>query len=520
MKTLTVISDGIERRIKAAEGTNLLEQLRASGFFVDAPCGGRGTCKKCGVQVGPQWRLACRTRVEADLTIRVPSSASFLRTEIGIDFEADVKVLDHSPIGGAIGPAPSFGVAVDLGTTTISIALLDLVSRSIVGTVSFYNPQIVYGADVINRIIFSLTADGRRLLQTVVVKEVERAIGYLCGANGASTDHIRAVAIAGNTTMQHLFLGLDARYIREEPYEPITRNFAVRPASELLSSIPGAELHLLPCVANYLGADMVAGAAACRLRESDGPNVLLDIGTNGEIIVGSREWLMGCACSAGPAFEGMGLSCGMRHKDGAITDVTVENGELHWAVEGGRSPAGISGTGAIGLIAGLKDLGYIDDRGRFTEKMAGKAGSRRAFVLHHDAAGKPVSMDEPDIDNIIRAKAAIFAGLTLLLKKLSLGFGDIRRFCVAGGIGSSLVMESAVKLGLLPPMRNDRIAFCGNTSLQGTMKYLVSERFRREVAGISRATTYVDLSYEPLYMDEFMAALFIPHTDKSLFELG
>ncbi len=532
MRTLTVTSGGTTQRIEAAEGGTLLEALRDAGYFVDAPCGGQGHCGKCGVWADGEWRLACRTRIDSDLSVKVPSAATFFSTETG-DLEEQLKTLDHTPLGmragggGTIGgaavrghakAAPGFGIAVDLGTTTVSLALLDLSRPTVVGSLSFYNPQIVYGADVINRIIFSLKGDGREVLQRSILREIERAVLHLCRTNGVPQDHVRSVSVAGNTAMQHFFMGLDARYIREEPYEPIVKNFPPQSALELFPSLPAAELHLLPCVANYLGADMVAGTAACGLRASRGPSVLLDIGTNGEMVIGGGEWLMGCACSAGPAFEGTGLSCGMRYRDGAVIDVTAEGGKLRYTVAGGGAPAGISGAGAVGLIAGLKDLGFIDGRGKLTAMVTDKVGSRRAYILYEGTGGR-VFVDETDIDNIIRAKAAIFAGLNLMLKKLSLGLKDVEHFYVAGGIGNALVMGSAVKLGLLPPMSPDRMTFSGNTSLQGAVKYLISESFRREVSEISRSLTYVDLSYEPAYMDEYMAALFIPHTDTGLFEI-
>jgi uncharacterized 2Fe-2S/4Fe-4S cluster protein (DUF4445 family) len=508
---LSISSGDREEILEASGGENLLELLRASGFFMDAPCGGKGACGKCGVRIDGKWRLACRTSTEADAAITIPSGPSYFAAEAGNGMDDVRAVLDGGRLTGV--RAGDLGVAMDLGTTTVSLSLLDLSAASLLDSVSFYNPQIMYGADVINRIIFSLRGEGRAILQNAILRETERAILHLCGRRGVQPARIRTMVVAGNTTMQHLFLGLDARYIREEPFEPFSRVFPVHPAADLLPALKSAELHLLPCVANYLGADMVAGTAACGMHKANGVSMLLDIGTNGEIMVGNRDWLMGCACSAGPAFEGMGLSCGMRYREGAVTDVEVRGGRLEFTVAGGGSPEGICGAGAIGLIAGLKELGLIDERGRFTEKVTGTVGSRKAFVLHES-----VSVDEPDIDNIIRAKAAIFAGLRTMLRTLSLGLGDIERLHISGGMGSSLVLEKAVKLGLLPPLAAERVIPSGNTSLKGTILYLLSDRFREETAAVQRMTTYVDLGREPAFMDEFMAALFIPHTDRGLFQ--
>jgi uncharacterized 2Fe-2S/4Fe-4S cluster protein (DUF4445 family) len=517
MKKIKVVSGKQERVVAAGERTNLLDLLRASGLFVDAPCGGQGTCGKCGVWVNDEWRLACRTIPSGGEIVTVPRTTPFIATGRDEKLEEGLNNLDHSPLTNASGEPARFGVAVDLGTTTISTVLLDLAGRSIVGSIGFYNPQIMYGADVINRIIFSLQGDGRTILQTVVVREIARAVDHLCASARISPDEIGAMAVAGNTAMQHFFLGIDARYIREEPYEPVTKIFPPIRAAEVFQSLKMARLFLLPCVANYLGADMVSGAAACGLDEGDGVSVLLDLGTNGEIMIGNRDWLAGCACSAGPAFEGMGLSCGMRHKDGAITGATVQDKQLRLDVEGGARPEGISGTGALSLIACLRDLGFIDQRGRFTDHVTGQRNGRKAFFIHGDQGSRPVFLDEPDIDNLIRAKAAIFAGLRLLLKKLSLDYSDIQRFHVAGGLGTALDLSKATRVGLLPPLAPGRVIPSGNTSLQGALRFLISEPFRQKVARIGAATTYIDLSYEPGYMDEFVAALFLPHTDLGLF---
>jgi len=517
--TLTVASGLEERTLEAAEGQSVLEVLRGSGFFVDAPCGGRGSCGKCGVQIDGKWRSACGTRAAPGMRIVVPSAASYFATRTGGDVQRRLRELGAQRGGGASrGNRGAFGIAMDLGTTTVSMALIDMDKAAVAGSVSFYNPQIMYGADVISRIVYSLGGNGRAVLKDAIVSETGRAILHLCAESGVSPDSVGELVMAGNTTMQHLFLGLEARFIREEPFHPIMTVFPVRPAAEFFPGLSNAELHLLPCVANYLGADMVAGTAACGIHDRDGLSVLLDIGTNGEIVLGTREWLMGCACSAGPAFEGVGLGCGMRYKDGAVTDARVVDGRIEYSVAGGGSPAGISGVGAIGLVAALREAGFIDERGRFTERVSDSVGSRRAFILHGQGPDGRIYVDEPDIDNIIRAKAAIFAGMRTMLKGLSLGFSDISRVHVAGGIGSALMLDKAVKLGLLPRLDQDRVSFDGNTSLQGAIYYLISERFRGEVSAIQRMTTYMDLGGEPGYMDEYMAALFIPHTDRRLFQ--
>ncbi|MCK4312711.1 MAG: DUF4445 domain-containing protein, partial [Candidatus Cloacimonetes bacterium] len=328
-----------------------------------------------------------------------------------------------------------------------------------------------------------------------------------------------------NTTMIHLFLSLPSKFIRETPYSPVIREFPVKDANSVINIIKKSKLFVMPCVANYLGGDLISGIIACDLHKKDEINILIDIGTNGEIVIGNKDWLMGCACSAGPAFEGMGLNCGVRFKQGAITDVLLENNKPRrksfgrdkfvYKIAGDTKPCGISGTGVISLIKLLKEENYIDNRGKFTDKVYDKIGHRKAFILYDKSQtsnNEHIYIDETDIDNILRAKAAIYSGMSLLMKKLSLDISEINNLFVAGGIGNSLNITNALDIGLFPSMKKEKIIFKGNSSLTGAVKYLLSRNVRNEIQDLYKKVTYIDLSNEPSYMDEFMAALFIPHT--------
>ena len=410
----------------------------------------------------------------------------------------------------------NLGIAIDLGTTTISIALLDLDSGIFIDSLSFYNPQIIYGADIIHRIIFAQKNEGAEILQKIVVNELNLSINSLCLKNDFSVNEIKSVVISGNTTMIHLFLGLPSKFIRETPYSPVIKAFPVTDANSIIDIIQRGKLFVIPCVANYLGGDLVSGIISCEIHKKEEINILVDIGTNGEIIIGNKDWLMGCACSAGPAFEGMGLNCGVRFKQGAIAEVSYENNKFIYKIAGDTKPCGISGTGVISLIKLLKEKNYIDNRGKFTDKVTDKIGHRKAFILYDKSQtsnNEHIYIDETDIDNILRAKAAIYSGISLLMKKLSLDISEINNLFIAGGIGNSLNITNALYIGLFPPIEKEKIIFVGNSSLTGSIKYLISQKIRNEIFNVSNKTTYIDLSNEPLYMDEFIAALFIPHTN-------
>ncbi|MFH1768599.1 MAG: ASKHA domain-containing protein [Candidatus Omnitrophota bacterium] len=591
MSKLRLISGRLDKNIDTEDNCSLLEVIQKHGFFLEAPCGGRGTCKKCTVLIDNKPHLACQTRVRDGMTVTLPdydnlaigdnkerllkrlggidiapvikrveieiasdkrnsyiSDLDYLKellkqkgfVEISISWDKDlftkIGELTHKNTTVTVylfeqkdrveivdllegGNRRNLAVAIDLGTTTVSLVLLDTEKGEICDSITFYNPQIVYGADIIQRILFSFKNNGLKPLQEKVTTEIRQSIEFLALKENLSLDEIKYIVLSGNMTMVHFFLGLPSRFIKEAPYSPVVKDLPV--INDCLNLINKGRMFIMPCPANYLGGDLVSGSVSCDLHKSRAINILLDIGTNGEIIVASRDWLIGCACSAGPAFEGMGLNCGTRYKQGAITDVRDNKGELRYVIAGGRQPCGISGSGIISLIKHLKEKGYIDNRGKFTDKVTDKIGHRKAFILfkpEQSESGQPIYIDETDIDNILRAKAAIYSGISLILKKLSLDLNRINKLFVAGNLGSSLNIDNAQEIGLLPPLAKDKIVFLGNASLAGAVRYLLSKETREAVPQIAAKTTYVDLSNEPDYMDEFIAALFIPHTNMDLFE--
>ncbi len=414
-----------------------------------------------------------------------------------------------------------FGLACDIGTTTIAVRLVNLYSGLVVDTRSAYNRQTQNGADVISRIIYAQKAGHLRALQDQAVGTVNDLIKSILKKHDISTGNITAVYCAGNTTMTHLILGIDPRYIREAPYVPAVKEVPVLRARELgLNVFPEAALFFAPCVGSYVGGDITAGLLCAQGEKENGVFLFIDIGTNGELVISGPDWKIGCACSAGPAFEGVGIRNGMRAAEGAINAVTVKGENVVCSVLGDKAPRGICGSGLIELVAELFTAGIIGRDGKFNpHPRVRKIDGITAFVLaegEQTANHQAITVTEHDIANILRAKAAIFSAMRLLLKNLGLTFKDIARIDIAGGFGCRLNIQKAVSIGLFPNLARRKFHYLGNTSLNGATLALMSQKHHEKMQSIARSMTYIDLSSEPDYMDEYTGALFLPHTDEAV----
>ena len=422
---------------------------------------------------------------------------------------------------------PIMGFALDLGTTSLAGVVVDLQTGKILAKASCGNGQIRYGADVINRIIESGKEGGRKRLQDAVVKEsIIPMLAQMYRVSGINPRRIYRMVLAGNTTMNHLALGLYSDPVRMEPFVPSffrTDYLFVRDID--LKMNRQAELIVAPNIGSYVGGDITAGALVSMIWNSPEMSLFIDLGTNGELVFGNNEFLMSCACSAGPAFEGGDISCGMRATDGAIEACTIdkETMEPTLTVVGGGKPAGLCGSGIIDVIAGLFRCGIINGKGKLVregERVLHDEHGMGSFVLawQKDAAGsKDVVINEVDIDNFIRAKGAIFSATQTMLSSLGFDASVIERVYVAGGIGSGINMKNAVTIGMFPDIPLEHFHYIGNSSLTGAYAMLLSSQAREKVFELSRSMTYLELSNEPGYMDEFVAASFLPHTDASLF---
>ncbi len=421
------------------------------------------------------------------------------------------------------------GCAIDIGTTTVTAVLTDLTSGKLLAKGSSGNGQIRFGADVINRIIQSAKPGGKKALQDAIVKETLNPIlGNLCKAANVNARSVVNLAIGANTTMNHLLVGVDADPVRMDPYIPSFFAWEDLKAGDLkLVANPLAPVIIAPNIGSYVGGDITAGTLATMMWDTDEMTLFIDLGTNGEIVFGNRDFLMSCACSAGPAFEGGDISCGMRATDGAVEAVTIDKDTMEPTLtivgEAGQKCVGICGSGIIDIISELFRTGIINAKGLFARE-----GSRvkrdehgmGRYVLataEESETGREVSINEVDIDNFIRAKGAIYSGIDTLLQSVDMTPECIEKVYVAGGIGSGINMKNAVNIGMLPDVELEKYHYIGNSSLTGAYAMVMSDQATAKCHEVAANMTYLELSTYPGYMDSFVAACFIPHTDSSLF---
>jgi len=421
----------------------------------------------------------------------------------------------------------NFGFCFDIGTTTISGQLVDLNSKKVLGTKATYNKQASFGSDVITRIIYARQEEGMEKLHSAVTQTLNQMIKELASEHKVDLNDVTCVVCTGNTTMIHLLLRVDPTYIRREPYVPTANFLPVLRASEAGVTInPRGLLSCVPGVSSYVGGDTTSGVLSSGLYNEKDLSILIDIGTNGEIALGNKDFLVACAASAGPAFEGSGVSCGMRASSGAIQKVKINPKDLSvkcFTIAGAK-PKGICGSGYIDLIAQMLQAGVIDRSGKIkieNHKRVRNAHAGKEFVVafkEETGVSADIVINEADIENLKRSKAAIYSATAVLVKHMNFELSDVKKIFIAGGFGTSLDMESAIKIGLLPDLERNKFIFIGNSALSGARQMLLSVEATKAAEGIARKITYFELSVDSGYMDEYMAALFFPHTDLTRFK--
>ena len=421
------------------------------------------------------------------------------------------------------------GCAIDIGTTTVTMVLTDLTSGKLLAKGSSGNGQIRYGADVINRIIEQGRTGGKKKLQDAILKEtLVPIIANLCKSANITPASILRLTVGANTTMNHLFLGVDAEPVRMEPYIPSFFGWEGLKAGDLkLPANPLADVVIAPNIGSYVGGDITAGTLASCIWDKDEMSLFIDLGTNGELVFGNRDFLMSCACSAGPAFEGGDISCGMRATDGAVEAAVIDKDtmepELTIIGDEGQKVVGICGSGIIDIISELYRTGIINAKGLFVregKRVKHDAHGMGRFVLAFEdesETGREISINEVDIDNFIRAKGAIFSAIDTLLNSVDMTVECIDKVYVAGGIGSGINMKNAVNIGMFPDVELEKFQYIGNSSLTGAYAMVMSDKAIEKCTEVGANMTYLELSTYPGYMDSFVAACFIPHTDRNLF---
>ncbi|MBW1988070.1 MAG: DUF4445 domain-containing protein [Deltaproteobacteria bacterium] len=423
--------------------------------------------------------------------------------------------------------AANYGLAIDIGTTTVYGQLVDQITGEVVAQHGDFNGQISYGEDVISRIVYAEKGNGLEKLSDVVVGTINGIIAKIVKDAGIDMDDISTMALAGNTTMTQLLLKINPAYLRRSPFVPAASLFPPLKAVDLGFAVGSHVTALIyPCVSSYVGGDIVAGVMGSDMYRTEELTLYIDLGTNAEIVIGNKDWMACAACSAGPAFEGGGIEHGMRAAKGAIEDFSIDpvTFEPMLMTIGNVRPRGICGSGLIVAVATMFELGLIDNQGKFNLGLDTPRIRKRRDVYEYVLAwagetqiNRDIVLTEIDIENLIRAKGAMYAGYTTLMSEVGMTMDMIERVILAGGFGSYIDLYSAMTLGLLPEMDPEKVTFVGNGSLMGAKMTVLTNRLRQDVVAVTHKMTNFELSETSSYMDNYVAALFLPHTDLNLF---
>lgn len=523
MPTINIEGGG---SLACRSGCILLDALLSGNAFSESPCGGRGLCGKCRVtvlsgavseitpdelrlldkeEIKQGVRLSCMTKVLGDCSIRLPKKESGHRILTG----GLLPEFDRDPLKG-------FGIAADIGTTTIALSLMDLESGKELFSASDINPQKIYGQDVLTRISYEMEHGAKAVadLQSAVIGCMNLLISRLCNESGISPEQILRISVAANCCMTHMLLGINAETLGRSPYQPVfTEAKTVSAAALGLKAGKDTLLYCLPQISAYLGGDITAGATACRLFEETRTVLFIDIGTNGEILLTHGGRILGCSCAAGPALEGMNISCGMRAAEGAVEDVLIHRA-ITLNTIGDAPPSGLCGSGILASVRELIKGGYIKKTGAFVScelqpepRLLIPDGSRRKAVL----CGTPeISVTQEDIRQVQLAKGAILSGFTVLLREAGISMEELDLVIVAGQFGSHLPVSSLTGIGLLPECLSDRILYAGNTSKTGAVMALLSEKERRKMEHLAKQIDHIDLVTTKGYEQIFAQCMAFP----------
>ena len=440
--------------------------------------------------------------------------------------DCPAQLLDLIP-GHVPDSTPLWGAAVDIGTTTVSVWLVDLLTGQVHTQAAEYNQQITRGEDVISRIVYASKGDGAATMRDLVVGTIGKLIGRACRKVKTTSESIFKVTITGNSTMMHLLLGIPATSIRLAPFITAVNHVPTLSARDVGFVIhPDAIVDCLPGVASYVGADISAGILAAGVNTTDKITLFMDVGTNGEIVLGSKDWLVACAASAGPAFEGAGVLHGMRATKGAIEEVWINKDDFDpsYRIIGNVKPRGLCGSGLISLLAEMFITGVIEKSGNVKINLdtprtrQGDHGGEYVIAWGDETkSGEDIVITNVDIDNLLRTKAAIYAGFAVLAESVGFPLEMVEQVIIGGSFGKYINVEKAIQIGLLPDMPWDNFQFLGNTSVKGAYLALIDRDARDQIAAIADSMTYIELSADNKFYDAFMSALFLPHTDMSLF---
>ena len=526
--SLTFKPDG--RQISIHAGATILEAAGQAGIILNTVCGGKGTCGKCLVNLQPDNRevLACQHHIHSDLIVTIPVASRFFEQKIlsvGIETKTEVEAdigrrylkTKATPTGTVLG------LAVDVGTTTVVAKLIDMLNGKLLATQAALNPQIKFGDDVISRIHYARTEAKLTELHKMIIDCINQLIAKLANQASAKTWQIYEMCVVGNTTMNHIFLKLPVTQLGRAPYHAFSLDAKNIAPKELGIEInPAGNVHTVENIAGFVGADTTAVALAVAMNAAEEMTLVVDIGTNGELVLGTKDKLYAASCAAGPALEGARISCGSRAAEGAIEAVVVNNDDIDVDVIGNCPPRSICGSGLIDAVAVLLNLGILDKTGRFADPQTLKGrlpakilsriteqNNQPAFVLAERRAtsDERLLLTQQDIRQVQLAKAAIRAGIKLLQKKFSLNDYDIKKVFLAGAFGNYIRRESALRIGLLPEVPPERIVFVGNAASSGAQIILISSHLRKLAKQLARSIEYVEIAHEKDFTDIYAESM-------------
>ncbi|HIS44559.1 MAG TPA: DUF4445 domain-containing protein [Candidatus Scatomorpha merdigallinarum] len=505
MSTVTVRSESGDFKLLYEPGVTLLDVLRSESFDIAAPCGGQGKCGKCAVTLissdGKRERVnACQILASdvGDRVVIAPDSAS------GGEIQ-----LSGALISGA-GGLRGYAAALDIGTTTLAVRIVDRASGETLASASAWNAQAPYGADVISRIKHASRPEGLDKLTALARNQARELIITACGDAGIAQGEIDEILCCGNTTMEHIFAGISPESLGRAPYTPATYFTGGEALRD--EAFPNAAIRLAPCVSGFVGGDTVAAVHATGMAGKSGVRLLMDIGTNGELVLGGKDGLISCSVACGPAFEGAEISCGMRSVPGAISAVRFAQGEFWYVVIGGGYPKGICGTGIVDALAEMLRAGVVDGTGRLLEPDELPKGLRETVSVNKKGnvsftVAPGVKLRAADIRKLQLAKAAVRAGVDLLMERAGVTAGDIDEVCLAGGFGTRLNIKSAAAIGLIPPELADKTRAVGNAALDGVHLALCEPDGAEKLLAIRERCEYMELAGSAEFSDAFVDAM-------------
>ncbi|OGS19851.1 MAG: hypothetical protein A2252_04980 [Elusimicrobia bacterium RIFOXYA2_FULL_39_19] len=528
-KTVTFLPSGNKIEVSANELT-IKDAAKLAGVLIELQCGGKGHCGKCRVTVAGEnipstalekkfisktdlekgIRLACQSKVSADITVTIPKK-----------LQPDKKKLFISAIPAVLNAqhvSDSLGVAIDIGTTTIVGVLVDLKTNKTLSVYALTNPQAVHGADVISRINYVInTSNGLKLLQSKTIETINEIIEHICLELKKKPETITNISVCGNTTMQHFFIGEDPRSLSVAPYQPPIRGVYKKfNAIKLgLKANPEAEVYLIPNIAGWVGGDTVGVVLATEMHKSKKIKLAIDIGTNGEMVLGSKDKMSSASTAAGPCFEGARISCGMRAADGAIESVYIAEDGIFWRVIGRVKAVGICGSALIDTVAELLKFGIIDETGRIQTKaeLEGKVPEVLLKSLIENESGNSFQITENiivtqrDVRELQLAKAAIHAGIQVLISEMKIKSADIDEILLAGTFGNYIDKANAQRIGLIPDFALEKVRYVGNAACEGARLVLISDKAKKEAESVAGFVNYVELSARNDFQDAFVESM-------------